>query len=107
MINLPLCRAKKIDSDEWVEGWYYKSVGGFHCMCYYDKDLEIDWEDKIDPSTLLISFNNGKSWLRLKDLEVHTCTDFDLTYSDMKYRSKYINQPPNGSIFTIVTDKGR
>jgi len=76
-------------------------------MCYYDKDLEIDWEDKIDPSTLLMSFNNGKSWLKLSDLEVHTCTDFDLTYSDMKYKSKYINQPPNGSIFTIVTDKRR
>jgi len=57
MLNIPIYRARKQDSDEWVEGWYYRSVGGFDCMCYYDKDLEMDWEDKIDLSTLAIHFD--------------------------------------------------
>jgi len=101
MINLPLYKAETLETEELATGWLFKR---------WDK-LFIRVDDKtsyqVNNENIFISLDNGNSWLRLKDLEVHTCTDFDLTYSDMKYRSKYINQPPNGSIFTIVTDKGR
>ena len=33
--------------------------------------------------------------------EVYVCTDFEVTLSDMKGRTKNVKQPPNGSIFQI------
>lgn len=107
-IKIPLYRATKIDSDEIVIGDY---CNGFIIVSVLvDTDLrifKIQEGYQIDPTTLGISFDDGKSFIRLSDLEFHTCTDFVLTYSDMKMRTKKETQPANGSIFTVITDKGR
>lgn len=114
MINLPIYRAKKIDSDEYVEGYFVKATNLRQLM---DEDeptfvykIVDSWElicEEIDPTTLAISFDGGKSFLKLSDLEIHTCTDFELKYTNMKMRNCKEVQPPNGNIFTVITDKGR
>lgn len=111
---LPICSAEKVDNDEIITGYYVKTTNVKQLM---DKNeptfihLIVDnWNlihEEIKPETLKISFDNGKSFIKLNDLEVHICTDFGLTYSDMKMRTKREIQPANGSIFTIITDKGR
>ena len=67
MINLPIFRAKKLDSDEYVEGWYSDTL--FLCMgdiqghyISYKKinvvGREITLQESIDPTTLSIHFPN-------------------------------------------------
>jgi hypothetical protein len=106
--NIPIYRAKKIDSEEYVEGYLIPTVEN---SCYLttkiNRSIDHPTYVKVDPSTLQISFDNSKSWIKLSDIAIHTCTDFNLQYSDMKMRTKKEIQPPNGSIFTIITDKGR
>lgn len=103
-INLPIYRAKKINSEDYTEGMLRKLY--VDIVRYYLEDEEYGCNE-IDKTTLAISFDNGKSFIKLSDLEIHTCTDFKLKYSDMKMRDKKVIQPPNGSIFTIIADKGR
>jgi len=70
-MNLPIYRAKKIDSDEYVEGYYFYE--NIEVVKHEFKDVYQEAEnhymgfgngyaDLIDPSTLAISFNNGKTW---------------------------------------------
>lgn len=100
-MNVPIYRAKKIDSDEYAQG-FYEGWENKHFIIISPKEYF-----KINITTLEISFDNGKSFIKLCDLEIHTCTDFDLKYTDMKMRNRQEKQPPNGNIFTIITDKGR
>lgn len=104
MINIPIYRAKKIDSDEYVIGMLTKRVFTSYLLIRNDITTKLS---KIDPTTLAISFDNSKSFIKLSDLEIHTCTDFELKYTDMKMRDRKKIQSPNGNIFTIITDKGR
>jgi len=53
MTQIPIYRAKKIDSDEWFIGYLLKYSDG-----YYIKLLYISTEIMIDPSTLAIHFPN-------------------------------------------------
>ena len=66
---VPIYRAKKIDSDEYVEGFYFKDLGddsnGFHSKEYhfildgltsYSSDSWSPLNEQIDPSTLAIHF---------------------------------------------------
>jgi len=113
-VILPICSAEKINSDEFVTGYYIKTTNVKQLM---DKDeqtfihLIVDsWNlihEEIKPETLKISFDFGKNFIKLSDLEIHTCTDFELKYQDMKMRAKKEVQPANGSIFTVITNKGR
>jgi len=80
---IPMYRAKRIDSNEWVEGYLFIIWDKYYIL--WGTTNNIPNQIEINPSTLAISFNNGKSWLKLEDLEVYTCTDFDLKYNDMKY----------------------
>lgn len=131
MTNIPIYRAKKQNSDKYAEGYYFHQewTGDYpnedaeereekikHFICgFTTHDIWDDEEghfkfmgiNEIDPTTLEISFDNGKSFIKLSDLEIHTCTDFELKYTNMKMRDCKELQPPNGSIFTVVTDKGR
>lgn len=54
MINLPIFRAKKIDSDEYVMGWYSSPIiiEGKTYLSITNKDGEY----RIDPTTLSIHF---------------------------------------------------
>jgi len=55
-INIPIYRAKKIDSDEWVIGWYSEPII-IECKLY----LSITNKDgtfRIDTATLAICFPN-------------------------------------------------
>ena len=56
MINLPIFRAKKIDSDEYVMGWYSSPIiiEGKTYLSITNKDGEY----RIDPTTLSIHFPN-------------------------------------------------
>ena len=110
MTQIPIYKAKKIDSDEWVEGFLFHSyvkAWNSHEYTIIEKGKGNMLRNRIDSSTLTISFNSGKSWIKLSDIEMVECTDFKIQFNDMKYRSQGITQPPNGSIFTIITDKGR
>jgi len=56
MVNIPIYRAKKIDSDEWVEGYYFFTKAyGTHKIYPVGKDYK---EIKIYPNTLSIHFPN-------------------------------------------------
>jgi len=53
--NIPIYRAKKIDSDEYVEGYVFPSFGS--CVIWIYDDIEIETTaHTIDPSTLAIHF---------------------------------------------------
>jgi len=69
-VSMPIYRGKKIDSDEYVEGFYYKSKAGYtreyHAILRgsieYDESIAPDSIIEIDPSTLAISFDDGDTW---------------------------------------------
>jgi len=103
-VDLPIYRAKKINSDEYVVGYITPTKDGKKFLIGV---IEIWKCFECDKTTLEISFDNEKSFIKLSNLEMHTCTDFELKYSDMKMREKKEIQPANGSIFTVITDKGR
>ena len=67
MINLPIFRAKKLDSNEYLEGWYsdtlFLCMGDFqgHFISYKKINVvgkEITLQESIDPKTLSIHFPN-------------------------------------------------
>lgn len=74
MIQIPIYRAKKIDGDEYVEGYYSYSPDTKHghdeCnkLIHFINSYRWTWvgwkhvHSIIDISTLAISFNNGKTW---------------------------------------------
>lgn len=61
-MNLPIYRAKKIDSDEYVEGYYSPDKNyqeHIHTIFYFDiGDFDVDRKTttQIDPATLAIHF---------------------------------------------------
>ena len=52
---IPIYRAKKIDSDEWVEG--YVVISGENDIDYYICPF-LGYQEQIDPNTLAIHFPN-------------------------------------------------
>lgn len=58
---IPIYRAKKIDSNEWVEG--YVVISGENDIDYYICPF-LGYQEQIDPNTLAIHFPN----LHIKDL---------------------------------------
>lgn len=79
-------------------------VSGFNLSFVYG----LVCPNNIYKETLQVSFDNGKSFIKLSDLEVHTCTDFKLEYLDIRMRHRKEVQPANNArIFTVITDKGR
>ena len=105
---IPIFSANKIESDDIIIGYLIENEQGFFII---KKMTVLPISNKlytqIDVETLKISFDNGKSFIKLSDLEVHTCTDFKLEYTNMQMNNRKDVQPPNGNIFTIITDKGR
>lgn len=103
---IPIFSANKIQSDDIIVGYCYQPThfidDGLNIICHTTYETF-----KVDKETLKISFDCGKSFIKLSDLEVHTCTDFKLEYTNMQMNNRKDVQPPNGSIFTIITDKGR
>lgn len=61
-------------------------------------DFEFNWMNKDV---------RVEEYFEVAELEIYTCTDFELNFTDMKKRSKTVKQPINGNIFTIIVDKGR
>jgi hypothetical protein len=61
MINIPIYRAKKIDSDEYVEGYLYSNISNNK---YYIRELPIngtqELNTEIDKTTLAIHFPDMK-----------------------------------------------
>lgn len=55
MINCPIYRAKKIDSDEWVDGFLQRDGIGYFTLTNYLPPVGYRYEN-IDPSTLAINF---------------------------------------------------
>ena len=86
---IPIYRAKKIGSDEYVEGAlianaFFKRETKEPC-CYIFDNSKMDYDCfvdiaeqlddyEIDPSTLAMSFNGGVTWRTLK--EVHNGLSF-------------------------------
>lgn len=106
-MEIPIYKAEVLDKN-----WGVESINGYltndKMGHFYIENIEQNLCSKeIDIETLKISFDTGKSFIKLSDLEVHICTDFGLTYSDMNMRTKKEIQPANGSIFTVITDKGK
>lgn len=106
-MKIPIYKAEVLDKN-----WGVENISGYltndNMGHYYIENIEQGLCSKeIDAETLEISFDSGKSFIKLNDLEVHTCTDFKLEYTNMKMNKRKDTQPPNGSIFTIITDKGR
>jgi len=60
MINFPTYRAKKIDSGEWVEGYYFNKLEDVttHYIKAPDRNNRGLYDYGIDPKTLAINFKN-------------------------------------------------
>jgi len=79
MTQIPIYRAKKTGSDEWIEG-YLQELKGKYCFieeCPYGFVRKY-----IDPSTLAISFDNKKTWRGFEEIQN------SLEYYD-KYQQPY------------------
>ena len=107
---IPIFRAKKMDSNEYAIGcmnvWeqngnlYYSIIEiGIYPSPFNNIHI-------IDPTTLSISFDDGKSFIKTSDLEVKTCVTYDLVYICEKNRQHRKRQMGTGKIYTIITDKG-
>lgn len=73
MTNIQIYRAKKIDSDEYVEGYYvFEEYSEKHIILQNNR-LGY-FRNYIDPSTLAMSFNGGVTWRTLE--EVHNGLSF-------------------------------
>ncbi len=82
-MNIPIYRAKKIDSDDYVEGYLEPSFDGemYDCWAirtstkrnphFWGQDLY-----EIDPSTLEIS--DGKKWRKLSECNFRTNYEMDM-----------------------------
>lgn len=72
-LNIPIYRAKKIDSDECVQGFLFKDTDGYFRITNGIKDykhpLKLPFEYLIDSTTLEISFNNSKSWKTIEEVQ--------------------------------------
>lgn len=58
MVNIPIYRANKIDSDEWVEGYLTQWFTDASRYCIENFKLYSSNTINIDPSTLAIHFPN-------------------------------------------------
>lgn len=107
--NIPLFRAKKIDTEECVVGYLVPEYDGYHC-------IHVSWVDddiRIDPSTLSIHFKdmlasdsdrllpNGE-----KDLRIFASLSQDGKGGDM-LRFEHFNKNKNkcGDYFACYTQK--
>ena len=68
-INIPIYNAKKIHSDDYVEGYYHPNffmcMGNETCGTISTKD---GYQYEIDPSTLVISFDDGENWILVNSI---------------------------------------
>lgn len=75
MLSLPIYRAKKIDSDEYVKGYLHRSNLNPNFITIRTGNIKIvngvviDEMFKIDPSTLAISFDGGENWFDMENAE--------------------------------------
>lgn len=89
-MNTPIYRAKSLDSGEYVEGFYFHAeIEKEHIIMKqvpYEKPWEYDNEEyEIDPSTLMISFDDGINWWKdLKMINDHLKRDLCSTMSRPK-----------------------
>ena len=89
-MNLPIYRAKKIDSDEWIIGWLVRNK----ILVDIDENLACPFE--IDPTTLAIHFSDmldsqgNKIFASLNNMGGSILTDgeyeFILYFNGRKYR---------------------
>ncbi len=80
-MNLPLYRAKKIDSDECIEGYYSPDKNyqeNIHTIFYFDVYFEVERKTvvQIDASTLEIS--DGLKWRKLYECNFRTDYELDM-----------------------------
>ena len=121
MINLPIFRAKKLDSNEYLEGWYsdtlFLCMGDFqgHFISYKKINVvgkEITLQESIDPKTLSIHFPNmlAKDSNRYltngeKDLRMFASLQEDGKGGDiLQYKDKY-NCCNTSYLFNLIYSK--
>jgi len=80
MTQIPIYRARKLDSDKWIEGYYFKDED--YPDNYFILDKYCTHDTEIDPSTLAISFDNKKTWRGFEEIQN------SLEYYD-KYQQPY------------------
>lgn len=86
---IPKYRAKRLDSSEWVEGHLietFKADENYNRVFYHAiKLMRSDINYEIDPSTLMISFDNGLNWWKdFKMINDHLKRDLCSTMSRPK-----------------------
>ena len=118
-------KARRIDNSEWIEGYYFEDriwnakdnlkkwitiKTGKIDYAEYESECDYEEEYEINQQTLRYSFDNGASWYSEDELkmilgnksESYDCTDFNLSFNDIKMRKKEVKQPSNGSIFRVT-----
>ena len=61
-------KAQRLDSEEWVEGYYIEESGGEH---YIIRPNIIQWKKfEIKPSTLQVQITSTGEWVNVDDTEV-------------------------------------
>ena len=64
---MPICRAQRLDNDEYIEGFYSQGVSR-HPETRFATTHIINIKE-IDPSTLAISFDNGDTWFDMENAD--------------------------------------
>jgi formate dehydrogenase assembly factor FdhD len=107
MVAVPQFRAKEIDSDEYVVGYYAKG--------FIIEDIDIDFEKRVfqitkahvvDKSTLSVSFNGIEKWFDIKrvneimlnQVNCKTCNDTGINHHNQPKPNKYKSIPCNCKI---------
>ncbi len=81
-MNIPIYRAKKIDSNEYVIGYYFNAeIEKQHIImkqviCEDDDFMYDNDEDEIDPLTLEIY--DGNMWRKLSECNIRTDYEIDI-----------------------------
>ena len=97
MIDLPIYRAKKIDSDEYIEGYLVSNLvsnsNGMPPEVYYNIQNGLFYKYRIDPATLAIHF---PSMMDIKGNKIFASLQDDGRGGDILFDMEYE--------FTIIFD---
>jgi hypothetical protein len=110
--QIPIYRAKKLDSDEYVEGYYFYENIDVVKHEFKNEYREAEnhyigfgngYADLIDPSTLAISFNNGDTWEDLSTTDTVIGSTFDIKCVDERGIKRRMFQPKHNNDEWVVS----
>ena len=94
--NIPIYRAKKIDSDEYAIGYLFQDFYNFKWFIHDSAQT-----DEVEMSTIETSFNHGQKWLKIhrvaklmeNQVNCTICNDKGINHNYQSRPNKYKSIP--------------